>query len=121
MTTLRHETVDAYIASFPADVRVMLELVRSAVLRAAPGAQERISYQIAAFDLDGRDVVFLAGWKHHVGVYPLPAGDEAFHRDLAGFPTSKGTVRFALTAPIPLDFIERLVQFRVAENAAKGK
>lgn len=67
--------VDEYIAGFPDDVRLVLEEFRAAVHRAAPGVTETISYRMPTFLLDGRPLVHLAGWKKHVALYPLPAGD----------------------------------------------
>jgi uncharacterized protein YdhG (YjbR/CyaY superfamily) len=112
------ESVDAYIASFPESVQPALQAVREAIRGAAPKAEESISYQIAAYKLCGKPVTYFGGWKHHIGLYPLPAGDDEFQAELATYKPTKGTVKLLLANPIPTDFITRLVTFRLAELAS---
>jgi uncharacterized protein YdhG (YjbR/CyaY superfamily) len=102
-------TVDDYISSFPADVQVILEQVRRTIHHAVPGADETISYQIPTITLGGRYLVYFAGWKHHLSVYPVPAGDDAFERDIAPYRAGRGTVKFPYRKPVPYDLIGRLV------------
>lgn len=101
-------TVDEYIASFPPDMQAVLDTVRAAIRAAAPGTEERISYGIPTFTLDGRYVVYFSAWKQHVAVYPMPRGDAALDRDLAPHRAGKGTLRFPLDRPIPLELIGRV-------------
>ncbi len=108
-------SVDAYIASFPLEVRPVLETVRKAIQQAAPNATESISYQIAAYKVNGKAITYFGGWKYHIGLYPLPAGDNEFQAELSTYKCSKNTVKLMLSNPIPLDFITRLVRFRLAE------
>lgn len=102
-------TVDEYIASFPADVQVQLQGVRRAMRAAAPGTEEAISYGIPTFMLDGRYLVYFAGWKRHISVYPIPAVDAQLEKEIERFKAGKGTLRFPLNEPIPYDLIGRLV------------
>lgn len=111
--------IDAYIASFPDDVRPILEQVRATIKAAAPGATEAIRYAIPAFVLHG-NLVFFAAFKHHVSVYPAPRGTDAFRAELAAYAGGKGTVRFPLDRPIPYDLITRIVAYRVEENLARA-
>jgi uncharacterized protein YdhG (YjbR/CyaY superfamily) len=104
----RFATVDDYIASFPPETRTILENVRRAMRKAAPGTEETISYDIPTFTLDGRYVIYFAGWKQHISIYPIPEGDEALARDIAPYRHGKGTLRFPLKEPIPYELIERL-------------
>jgi uncharacterized protein YdhG (YjbR/CyaY superfamily) len=101
-------TVDEYIASFPEEYRPILENVRRTMRSAAPGTEETISYGIPTFTLNGRYVIYFAGWKRHISIYPIPQGDDALQRDLAPYVAAKGTLRFPLDKPIPYDLIERL-------------
>lgn len=101
-------TIDAYIASFPADVQVILQEVRRRIRKAVPTADETISYGIPAFTLGGRYLVYVAGWKHHISVYPVPAGDAAFRREIEPYVAGKGTLAFPLGEPIPYDLIGRV-------------
>ena len=118
--TQKFETVDAYIASFPPAVRVEMEAARAAVRRGAPGVTEAISYGIAAFRLDGRTLVHIGGWKHHIGMYPVPADDPVLEPQLAGYRSTKDAVRFPLPGPVPVDVIEQVVAMLARRRAAHG-
>jgi uncharacterized protein YdhG (YjbR/CyaY superfamily) len=105
---VKFATLDEYIGSFPADVQAMLEEIRRRIRSALPAAQEVIRYDIPTFRVNGRNVVHFAGWKQHISVYPVPAGDEAFQRELEPYRAGKGTLKFALDEPIPYHLIERV-------------
>jgi len=113
-------TIDEYISSFPDDVQIILEQVRRTARNAAPAADETISYGMPTITLNGRDLVSFAAWKRHIGLYPLPAADDAFARELAPYRAAKGTVRFPLDKPIPYDLIARLVALRVTQRLDSG-
>jgi uncharacterized protein YdhG (YjbR/CyaY superfamily) len=98
-------SVDDYIASFPPDVQDVLQEVRRTIHAAVPGAGEKISYDIPTITLEGRSVVYFAGWKRHVSVYPVPAGDEAYEALVAPHRSGAGTAKFPLNKPIPHDVI----------------
>ena len=104
----RFQTVDEYIGAFPEPTRAILECVRQVMRKAAPKAEEGISYGIPAFAVDGRFVVWFAGWKQHVSLYPVPSGDAALTADLAPYLAAKGTLRFPLAQPMPLELIGRV-------------
>lgn len=112
--------VDIYIAGFPAETRKFLGQIRETILKAAPGAEEIISYQMPAYKLDGI-LVYFAGYKNHIGFYPTNSGIENFKKELADYKSSKGAVQFPLDRPMPLDLIRQIVLFRVAENEEKAK
>ncbi len=109
------ETIDEYIASFPKNVQILLQQLRQAIREAAPEAQEAISYRMPAFKLHG-NLVWFAAFKDHVGFYPKASGIEAFREKLSAYDVSKGTVRFPMDKPIPLDLVAEIVRFRVKEN-----
>jgi uncharacterized protein YdhG (YjbR/CyaY superfamily) len=79
----RFTTIDEYISPFTGEIQAVLEKVRQAIHKAVPEAVETISYGMPTFDLNGKHLVFFAGWKHHISLYPLPAGDEAFQQELS--------------------------------------
>ena len=111
-------SVDAYLAGLPPEVREVLERVRQTLLTGAPGTTETISYGIPPLMLDGRYLLYFAGWKQHISIYPIPAGDDALRRDLAPYESGKGTLRFPLTKPIPDELIARVAAAAVASRAA---
>ena len=117
MSVAKFETVEAYLGSFPEEVRPILEQVRATIRAAVPGAEETISYDIPTFKLDGRAVVYFAGWKHHVSVYPIPETDEDLERDLAPFRAAKGTLKFPLDQPIPYELIGRAAGLLAAQRS----
>ncbi|HEY9377015.1 MAG TPA: DUF1801 domain-containing protein [Jiangellaceae bacterium] len=100
-------TVDDYISSFPDDVQAILHKIRQTIRKAVPDAGETISYKIPTFTLDGRYFIYVAGWKDHISVYPVPNGDEAFEQAITPYRAGKGTLKFPLDQPIPYDLIER--------------
>jgi uncharacterized protein YdhG (YjbR/CyaY superfamily) len=109
-------TIDGYISTFSADIQAILENVRQAIQKAAPEAAETISYGIPTFNLNGKHLVFFAGWKHHLSLYPLPAGDEAFQQEISHYKRAKGTIQFPLDKPIPYDLVEQIVTLLIKEN-----
>jgi uncharacterized protein YdhG (YjbR/CyaY superfamily) len=112
-------SIDEYIAEFPPETQKVLEEMRALIRASAPGATETISYAIPTFDLNGRHLVHFAGYKTHIGFYPVPSGLEAFKKDLMPYKKGQGSVQFPLGEPLPTDLIRRIVEFRVAENTGK--
>ena len=116
----RPATIDDYIDTFPADVQVILHEVRGRIRSALPTADETISYGIPTFTLDGRYLVYFAGWKHHVSVYPVPTGDANFERKIEPYRAGTGTLKFPLAEPIPYDLIERVAALLLEERWTGG-
>lgn len=99
---------DEYIATFPDDVRPILAEVAAALRRALPGAEERIRYGMPAFMLGGRYALHFAGWKHHVGLYPVATLDPELEAEVAPHRSAKDTVKLLYRDPVPTDLIERI-------------
>jgi uncharacterized protein YdhG (YjbR/CyaY superfamily) len=110
-------TVEEYIGSFPGDVQDVLREVRSTIHGAVPDAGERISYGIAAFTLGGRDLVYFAGWKKHISVYPVPGEDADLTRELTPYLAAKGTLRFPLGQRVPYPLIGRVAMVLARQRA----
>lgn len=111
--------IGAYISRFPKEVQAILEEVLTTIRKAAPGAQEVISYQMPAFRQDGI-LVYFAAWKNHIGFYPPISGDESLEMAVAKYAGPKGNLQFPLDKPIPFHLIRRIVQLRVKQNTAKA-
>lgn len=114
------QSIDQYIAGFPPAVQEKLEKIRSAIRKAAPDAEETISYQMPAVLLKGT-LVYFAAFKKHIGFYPKTTAIKKFKKELSGYEGAKGSVRFPLDQPIPTALIRRIVKFRAAENRAKAR
>ena len=114
------DSIDTYIAQFPDDVQARLQKLRTTILNLAPGATEEMSYQIPTFKLNG-NLVHFAAFKKHIGFYPGAAGIAAFQDELAGYKSAKGSVQFPLDQALPLDFVKKIVKFRVIQNLAAPK
>lgn len=112
------ENINEYIATFPEEIRQILEQIRQTIRKAAPDAEETISYQMPAFR-QKRILVYFAAFKNHIGFFPTPGGIEAFKNELPDFEVSKGTIKLPLDKPIPYELISRIVAFRVKENLLK--
>ena len=113
-------SVDEYIASQPEVVQGVLERVRRTIRKAVPGAEETITYRIPTYKLNGRAVIYFAGWRQHYSLYPSSADVvAAFKGEVAKYEVNKGTIRFPLSQPVPVRLIERIAKFR-AKEAAEG-
>jgi uncharacterized protein YdhG (YjbR/CyaY superfamily) len=113
-------TIDEYIATFPESIQEILEKIRQTIKESAPQSQEAISYRIPTFKLNG-NLVHFAAFKDHIGFFPTSSGVDAFQKELSGYETSKGTIRFPLDKPIPFDLIRKIVKFRVKENLERKR
>lgn len=109
------KNIDEYIIACPGEIQPKLQQLRAAILKAAPKAEEAISYQIPSFKLKG-NLVHFAAYKNHIGFYPAPSGIKAFEKELSVYKSSKGAVQFPLDKPLPLALITKIVKFRVKEN-----
>ena len=114
------KNVDEYIAGYPEDVQKYLDQVRGAIKKAAPKAEEVISYGIAAYKLNGMLVWFAAHTKH-LGFYPRVSGITTFQKELSIYKGAKGSVQFPYEKPMPLGLISKIVKYRVKENQERTK
>lgn len=121
MAKTNSKSVDEYIASQPKAVRSVLQRVRSVIRKALPEAEEVISYQIPAFRLHGRIVLYFAAWKEHYSIYPALDVAAVFKDELVRYKVSKGTIRFPLSEPVPVKLIERIAKFRAKVVAERQK
>jgi uncharacterized protein YdhG (YjbR/CyaY superfamily) len=113
-----YRSIDEYIAQFPEEVQITLKKLRAVIKAAAPDAEERISYQMPTFRLKG-NLVHFAAYKNHIGFYPTPGGIKPFEHELSVYEVSKGTVRFPIDKPLPMELISKIVKFRVEEDLKK--
>jgi uncharacterized protein YdhG (YjbR/CyaY superfamily) len=114
------KSVDDYIQIFPEKIRNRLYRIRTLIRKAAPGAEEKISYGMPAVTLNGI-LAYYAAHSKHIGFYPLPTAIEAFREELSEYVTTKGTVHFPHDKPLPVKLITQITKFRVAENSLKAE
>jgi uncharacterized protein YdhG (YjbR/CyaY superfamily) len=112
-------TIDEYIRAFPKPVQKKLESIRRLVRKLAPEAQEKISYQIPTFYLNG-NLVHFAAFKSHIGFYPTPSGINEFQEELSKYKNGKGSVQFPMEDPLPMELIRRMVEYRIEKNKKKA-
>ncbi|MEO7393824.1 MAG: DUF1801 domain-containing protein [Chitinophagaceae bacterium] len=120
MAKTNFKNVDEYISTFPENVRSVLEQLRQTIKKAAPKAEEVISYQMPAFKYFGM-LVYFAGYKNHIGFYPTSSGIAAFNKELSSYEGAKGSVKFPIDKPLPLGLISKIAKFRVKENLEKAE
>jgi uncharacterized protein YdhG (YjbR/CyaY superfamily) len=111
--------IDEYIGKFPPDVQAILQKIRTTVAKAVPQAEEKISYRIPAFVLDGT-VIYFAAFKKHIGVFP-PVRDPKLKKEVARYAGPKGNLQFPLTERIPYALIGRIAKAQAKANLAKRK
>jgi len=114
------KTIDEYIAGFPPETQQVLEELRALIKATAPGATETISYAMPTFDLEGQHLVHFAGWKTHIGFYPVPSSSPELMEGLRPYKTAKGTAQFPLGQPLPAELIRRIVEYRVDQVTGKA-
>lgn len=114
------KSVEQYIASFPQDTQILLKKIQEIIINNAPNAIESISYGMPAYKLNGKPLVYFAGYKNHIGFYATPTGHTKFAEELSVYKQGKGSVQFPVNQLIPYGLIERIVSFRVKENEQKS-
>src|SRR5713101_4214912 len=112
------KSIDDYIAGFPDEVQKVLEKIRRTIRKTVPRAEEKISYKMPAFTLDG-DLIYFAAFKKHIGIFPPVRGDAKLNKELSRFRGEKGNLKFPLDEPIPYELIGRVTKFRVKEHQEK--
>ncbi|EKR75146.1 iron chaperone [Leptospira noguchii] len=117
---LNFKNINEYINLFPEDVQDKLRKLRSTIRKAAPNAEEKISYQMPAFALNG-NLVYFAAYKKHIGFYPTSSGIKKFQTELTKYKTTKGAIQFPMDQPLPLKLIAKIVKYRIKENTQTKK
>lgn len=115
-----YTSVDQYIQFHPGNIRKRLEKIRSLVKKAAPGAEEKLSYGMPAYTYNGMLLYFAAHTKH-IGLYPFTTSVEAFSEELTDYKTAKGSIQFPNDKPLPVKLISQIIAFRVAESKMKAE
>ena len=118
---VKFRTIEEYISSFPEEVVIILEKLRGTIRKLAPKSDEAISYNIGSFKLNGSVLIYYAGWKQHISIYPIPSGNAAFKKAILGYMSGKSTLKFPIDEPIPWDLISETIEFGVSDNLKRAK
>ena len=110
------DNVNEYIAEFPKDIQEILEKIRATIKKAAPQAEESISYAMPGYKLNGRPLVYFAAYKNHIGFYATPSGHKEFEKELSKYKQGKGSVQFPIQEKIPFSLISKIVKFKAKET-----
>ena len=113
-------TVDMYISNFPKDIQLRLEQIRATIMKAAPKAEEGISYQMPAYKYKG-PLAYFAGYKNHIGFYPMPDVLKEFKNEISVYKNAKGSVQFPHNEKLPLSLVTKMIKFRMKLNEADQK
>jgi len=116
MKMKQYSSVEEYVADFPKPTQKLIEQLRATIKKAAPKAEEVISYGMPGYKLNGM-LVWFGAYAKHIGFYPKPAALREFAKELSEYKMSKGTVQFPLDKPLPLAIITKIVKFRISENS----
>jgi len=114
------KSVDHYIQMYPEDIRDRLEKIRTLIRKAAPKAEEKISYGMPAYTYN-RILIYFGAHTKHIGLYPFTNAIEAFREELSEYKTAKGSIQFPYSKRLPLKLISQIVTFRVEENNIKAE
>lgn len=112
----KFKTVDEYLSTLPENVKGLLLIVRELIQKSVPKAEELISYNIPAFKLNDINLIYFAGWKEHISIYPIPTGDTAFQKAISSYQGGKGTLKFPINNPLPISLIKKIIKFSIKEN-----
>ncbi len=105
--------IETYINDFPIEVQEKLYEIRKIIFEEVPEATERISFNMPTYELEGKKIIYFAGFKKHIGLYPFPDAVEDFRDKLADYKTSVGTIQLPLNKSIPADLIREIIKYRI--------
>lgn len=114
-------SIAEYIARFPEKTQKVLEEICAAIKALVPDAEEHISYKMPAFKVNGEYFIHFSAWKNHIGMYPIPAGNEAFQKEIEPYRSAKSALNFPLDKPMPIKLISKVIKFRIAENLKNAR
>ena len=113
---MKFVSINEYVSSLPENAQKAMSEIIATIKAKVPSAEESISYNMPAFKVNGEYFVHFSAWKKHIGMYPIPAGNEAFQKQIESYRSAKSSLNFPLDKPMPIKLIEKVIKFRIAEN-----
>ena len=114
-------SINEYISTLPENAQKAMSEIIATIKAKVPNAEEHISYNMPAFKVNGEYFIHFSAWKNHIGMYPIPAGNEAFQKQIEQYRLAKSSLNFPLDKPMPIKLIEKVIKFRIAENLKSAK
>jgi uncharacterized protein YdhG (YjbR/CyaY superfamily) len=118
---MKFTSINEYVSTLPENAQKAMSEIIAAIKDVVPDAEEHISYNMPAFKVNGEYFVHFSAWKNHIGMYPIPAGNEAFQKQIEPYRSAKSSLNFPLDKPMPIKLIEKVIKFRIAENLKSAK
>jgi uncharacterized protein YdhG (YjbR/CyaY superfamily) len=118
---MKFTSINEYVSSLPKNAQTAMEEIIATIKAKVPDAEEHISYNMPAFKVNGEYFIHFSAWKNHIGMYPIPAGNEAFQKQIEPYRSAKSSLNFPLDQPMPIKLIEKFIKFRIAENLQSAK
>ena len=118
---MKYTSINEYISTLPENAQNAMGEIIATIKAKVPNAEEHISYNMPAFKVNGEYFIHFSAWKNHIGMYPIPAGNEAFQKQIEPYRSAKSSLNFPLDKPMPIKLIEKFIKFRIAENLKSTK
>ncbi len=118
---MKFTSINECVSTLPENAQKAMGEIIVAIKDNVPDAEEHISYNMPAFKVNGEYFIHFSAWKNHIGMYPIPAGDEAFQKQIEQYRSAKSSLNFPLDKPMPIKLIEKFIKFRIAENLKSAK
>ncbi len=118
---MKFTSINEYVSTLPENAQKAMGEIIAAIKDNVPNAEEHISYNMPAFKVNGEYFIHFSAWKNHIGMYPIPAGNEAFQKQIDPYRSAKSSLNFPLDRPMPIKLIEKVIKFRIAENLQDAK
>ncbi len=118
---MKFTSINEYVSTLPENAQKAMGEIIAAIKDNVPDAEEHISYNMPAFKVNGEYFIHFSAWKNHIGMYPIPAGNEAFQKAIEPYRSAKSSLNFPLDKPMPIKLIEKVIKFRIAENLKSAK
>ncbi len=118
---MKFTSISEYVSTLPENAQKAMGEIIATIKANVPDAEEHISYNMPAFKVNGEYFIHFSAWKNHIGMYPIPAGNEAFQKQIEPYRSAKSSLNFPLAQPMPIKLIEKVIKFRIAENLESAK
>jgi uncharacterized protein YdhG (YjbR/CyaY superfamily) len=118
---MKFTSINEYVSTLPENAQKAMREIIAAIKNNVPDAEEHISYNMPAFKVNGEYFIHFSAWKNHIGMYPIPAGNEAFQKQIEQYRSAKSSLNFPLDKPMPIQLIKKVIKFRIAENLKDAK